>query len=303
MTAARSRTDNHTDRPPGDRSPSGPPPTYGDIDWHLLWRTARATKAWKTSAPRDWSERAESYARRVLSSPYVSNVLTMLDIDHQTTVLDVGCGPGTLTLPLARRAASVTAIDYAAGMLDRLRAAAEQQCLTNIRTVLCAWEDDWHQASVSVHDVAIASRSLNIDDLGAGIAKLDAYARKRVYLVERIAPTPFDPAAFTAVGRPFDSGPDYIYTLNILYTMGIHPEVRQIAISPEDTYPDLEHALERYRWMIKNITGEEEQRLRAFLSSRIISKTGDRVTIGGLAPQRWALISWQPSGHRETNYS
>jgi SAM-dependent methyltransferase len=227
----------------------------------------------------------------------------MLDIDHQTTVLDVGCGPGTLTLPLARRAASVTAIDYAAGMLDRLRAAAEQQCLTNVRTVLCAWEDDWRQASITNHDVAIASRSLNIEDLGGGIAKLDEYARKRVYLVERIDPTPFDPAAFAAVGRPFDSGPDYIYTLNILYTMGIHPEVRQITIAPEDTFPDLEHALERYRWMIKNITGEEEQQLRAFLSSRIVSKTAGGVTIGGLAPQRWALISWRPSGYREAHAS
>lgn len=301
MIAARHQIDSHTERLAGDRSPSGTPSTYGDIDWHLLWRTARAAKAWKTSAPRDWSERAETYSRRVLSSPFVDHVLAMLDIDPQNTVLDVGCGPGTLTLPLARRAASVTAIDYAAGMLDRLREAAEQQRLTNIRTVLCAWEDDWQQASITVHDVAIASRSLNIDDLAAGIAKLDKYARKRVYLVERITPTPFDPTAFAAVGRPFDSGPDYIYTLNILYTMGIHPEIRQITIAPEDAFPDLECALERYRWMIKNITDEEEQRLRAFLSSRIVSKTGDRVRIGGLAPQRWALISWCPSGYRETH--
>jgi FkbM family methyltransferase len=221
----------------------------------------------------------------------------MLDIDQQTTVLDVGCGPGTLALPLARRVASVTAVDYAPGMLEQLTATADKEQLDNIRTVHCAWEDDWSDASITVHDVAIASRSLSIDDLATGIAKLDKHARKRVYLVERIAPTPFDPAAFSAVGRPFDSGPDYIYALNILYTMGIHPEVRQIEIAPENTYPDLGHALERYRWMIKNMTGEEEQRLSVFLASRIVSRTADTVTLGGLTPQRWALISWKPTNN------
>jgi len=303
MTAASHQSNDHAGHRLGGRSPTGKPSTYGDIDWHLLWRNARAGKSWKTSAPQDWSKRAASYAQRVLSSPYVSRVLAMLDIDRQTTVLDVGCGPGTLAVPLARRAASVTAIDYAPGMLERLATAAEQEQLSNIKMVHCAWEDDWNDAAITVHDVAIASRSLSIDDLGAGITKLDEHARKRVYLVERIAPTPFDPAAFTAVGRPFDSGPDYIYALNMLYTMGIHPEISQIEIAPETTYPDLDHALERYRWMIKNMTDEEEQRLRSFLCSRIVSRTAGTVTIGGLAPQRWALISWQPSGKRGSSGS
>ncbi len=302
MAAASHQIKDHADHRSGKLPATAKMATYGDIDWHLLWRNARAGKSWKTSAPEDWSKRAARYAQRVLSSPYVSRVLALLDVDHRTTVLDVGCGPGTLAVPLAQRVASVTAIDYAPGMLDRLAAAGKAQ-LSNVRTVHCAWEDDWNKASITVHDVAIASRSLGIDDLAAGLAKLDQYARKRVYLVERIAPTPFDPAAFAAVGRPFDSGPDYIYAVNILYTMGIHADVRQIEIAPETTYPDLDHALERYRWMIKNMTGEEEQRLSTFLASRIVSRTTDTVTLGGLTPQRWALISWQPSANRGTSPS
>ncbi|MBE0584972.1 MAG: methyltransferase domain-containing protein [Desulfofustis sp.] len=276
-------------------------PTYSDIDWQLLWHNARAGKSWKTSAAQDWSKRSESFAERVMSSPFVDRVLSLLDIDRQTTVLDVGCGPGTLALPLAERAGSVTALDYAEGMLVRLRSLAVERRLTSIRALLCGWEDDWAAKGVGEHDVAIASRSLNVDNLAVAIAKLNQYASKQVYITERIAPTPFDPAAFSAVGRPFNSGPDYIYTLNILYTMGIHPEVRHIEISAENTYPDLEHALQRYRWMLKDLTDDEEQRLSAFLSSRIVSQTPDQLTLKGLAPQRWALISWKKNGSQGTN--
>jgi hypothetical protein len=275
--------------------------TYADIDWQLLWHNARAGTSWKPSAAQDWSNRSESFAERVISSPYVARVLSLLEIDRQTTILDVGCGPGTLALPLAEQAGSVTALDYAEGMLSRLRILAAERRLTTIRTLHCAWEDDWAVKGVGVHDVAIASRSLNIDNLAAAIAKLNQHASKQVYIVERIAPTPFDPAAFAAVGRPFDSGPDYIYTLNILYSMGIHPEVRHIEISPEDTYPDLEHVRQRYRWMLKDLTDDEEQRLSDYLSSRIVSTAPDRLRIKGLAPQRWALISWKKDRSQGTN--
>ncbi|GAB2934311.1 methyltransferase domain-containing protein [Streptomyces mayteni] len=51
------------------------------------------------------------------------------------TLLEVGCGPGTLTADLAARVApgEVTAVDRAAGILDDARAEAESRGLTNVR--------------------------------------------------------------------------------------------------------------------------------------------------------------------------
>jgi SAM-dependent methyltransferase len=49
-----------------------------------------------------------------------------------TSVLDFGCGAGRLTLPLARRAATVVACDIAPTMLDYVRQNAETAGLPNI---------------------------------------------------------------------------------------------------------------------------------------------------------------------------
>jgi ubiquinone/menaquinone biosynthesis C-methylase UbiE len=56
-------------------------------------------------------------------------------------VLDVGCGPGRLTIPLARAVGEngcVVAIDLQAGMLERAREKAEAASLANIRFVHAA---------------------------------------------------------------------------------------------------------------------------------------------------------------------
>jgi SAM-dependent methyltransferase len=159
------------------------------------------------------------------SSPFVSLVLSRLPLNNDQTVLDIGAGPGTLSLPIARKVRSVTAVDYSAGMLAALKDNAMRTGIDNIRTVQVSWEDDWSRLGIEQHDIAIASRSLAVADLKGALCKLNRYASNYVFIVDRISPTPFDPEAFQAIGRPFSPGPDYIYTLNMLYSMGIHPQV------------------------------------------------------------------------------
>ena len=47
------------------------------------------------------------------------------------TILDIGCGTGIYTLPLAREASKVTGVDLSKTMLDRFREEAQKQDLTN----------------------------------------------------------------------------------------------------------------------------------------------------------------------------
>ena len=65
-------------------------------------------------------------------------IIAHLDPQPGMTVLDVGCGPGRLTLPLAERvgdSGQVVAVDIQAGMLDRVREKAKAAGIENLELV------------------------------------------------------------------------------------------------------------------------------------------------------------------------
>jgi len=110
-----------------------------------------------------WSQAAKAY-EKVFIDPYVTDVrnnplkktLHRLRDPEEGVVADLGCGIGPLLPFLARRFKTVHAVDFAAGMLDRAREAA-QNC-ANVR---------FHQASFldlaevqGPVDVALAVNSL-----------------------------------------------------------------------------------------------------------------------------------------------
>jgi ubiquinone/menaquinone biosynthesis C-methylase UbiE len=65
-------------------------------------------------------------------------LLDRAGIEPGMDVLDAGCGPGRLTLPLAERVGelgSVVALDLQEGMLSRLRARLEEKSVAHVRTL------------------------------------------------------------------------------------------------------------------------------------------------------------------------
>lgn len=271
-----------------DRSPT----TINDIDFMALWQSARTKRAWSSKGVKDWNKKAASFAARNVNGPYAELFLSKIPFNGDETVLDMGSGPGTLSLPLAAKAKQVTAVDYSSGMLQALSELAARQNINNISTIEAAWEDDWEKAGIGIHHTAIASRSLNVADLAGALKKLDRSASHRVILADRISPTPFDPDVFDAIGRTFDSGPDYIYTINILYQLGIHPNVEIIGLPAITTYTDFNNVLDAYRWMLKDISEEEDTRLRNYLHATVQKNDDGTLSIERRHPLRWALIWW-----------
>ena len=71
-------------------------------------------------------------------------ILETLALSPGMAVLDAGCGPGRLTLPLAHSvgpAGHVVALDIQPGMLDRARARTESAGYTNVEFVVAALGD------------------------------------------------------------------------------------------------------------------------------------------------------------------
>ncbi len=87
----------------------------------------------------------------VLDNPYtdalaaVSKLVDRAGVVAGMRVLDAGCGPGRLTIPLARRvgpSGEVVALDVQEGMLDRVRRKATKHGMNNVRTILAALASD-----------------------------------------------------------------------------------------------------------------------------------------------------------------
>lgn len=75
----------------------------------------------------------------------VQVLLNRADVRAGMRVLDAGCGPGRLSIPLARRvgeSGEVVALDVQKGMLDRVRRNSVRAGVRNVRTVLGALDEN-----------------------------------------------------------------------------------------------------------------------------------------------------------------
>lgn len=195
------------------------------IDFSALYRAHLARAARTAKTPEHWNKRAEKIAANCAAprDPYLEQFAAKMDFSGAQTLLDVGCGPGSVCLNVASHFEHVYGIDYSEGMLDVARRRAAAMGVTNATFIHCAWEDDW--SGLPECDIAVASRSTLVMDLEQALYKLNQKARLRVYTTHTVAPTFVDPRILSAIGRTSAFLPNYIYAVNILYRMGIYAKV------------------------------------------------------------------------------
>jgi len=261
-------------------------------DWNRAWREMRTSKPSPARHAKFWDGRSRSFAKHVTRTGYAEKFLEIMEPRPEWTVLDMGCGAGTLALPLADKVQTITAVDFSERMLSILREECLAKNINNIRMVHAGWEDDWVKVGLGQYDVAIASRSLVVDDLKGTIAKLNHAARKSVFIVTVVGDGPHDRRAYEAVGRELQVGPDYIYNYNVLYQMGIYAKVDFITQQVQDTYAEREEAMESVRWMFPEITREEEEKLDAYMTRHLTCRDGLWM-LDYAKPVRWAVLWWE----------
>lgn len=113
-------------------------------------------------------------------------------------------------------------------------------------------------------------------------------ARLRVYLTHLVGGCFIDPALIEALVRRRPPLPDYIYVLNILHGMGIHPRLDYI--DQENRLAgasDFDDFAARVAWTLGELTQDELARLRAWVEG-----AGSLAAAAG-PPVQWAFISWE----------
>ncbi len=184
----------------------------------------------------DWNKLAIYYDRvSQLEAEYTPNQLDCLEISAGDTVLDIGCGPGRISVPAALRAKRVTALDAFDEMLALCARNAKLAGAGNISTVHLDWRDAVIGKNIQKHDIVIAARSVGLMDP----RKLNAAADKCAVMIG------WTPGWLPSVGSLFEGVAEdptmkfsdeddpirryivgYQHAFNQVYEMGALPNVR-----------------------------------------------------------------------------
>jgi SAM-dependent methyltransferase len=261
------------------------------IDWNEAWKRQQSgvfDDGWNRAY---WDKRAPHFAMSREGGPYVERFIELVNPEPQWRVLDVGCGSGTLAVPLASRVREITALDISSVMLDSLRVRCEQHEIDNVAPVRASWTDDWQSLALEPHDVVIASRSLVVSDLRQAIEKLNRFALRRVCISTPAGEGPLDPAMFRAIGRRRRFGADYIYVYNLLYQMGLQANLHFITYRENKSYRDKDSVFTALRCRIGELLPQEEKILREYIDSAFSCRDGRWRRI---VPRtvKWAVMWW-----------
>jgi SAM-dependent methyltransferase len=258
-----------------------------DIDFAERYREHVRLENRPAKPPAYWDARAAGLREDIFETAYTRGFLARMNFEGCATLLDVGCGAGTIGLSAASRLEHVYGLDYSPGMLAAFAENARVRGLTRATPILLGWDDDW--AGVPVCDIAVASRSTAVPDLEAAVLKLQSKARVRVYLTYP-ADGHFVPAGVrAAIGRPGFALPDYLCVIGILHQLGLDPTLDYLPGENRfATCSSFDEFAKKVSQSVGPLTDEESMRLRAYYEAG-----RDRVA---QQPLRWALFSWETAG-------
>lgn len=270
--------------PPSPSIRTPPMMTLRDIDFAERYRRAYEQSGRAERTPAYWDARAARMRDGASASAYQQRFVDALRLDDCRTLLDVGCGPGTIALAVAPRLDHVYGLDFSPAMLQAFRDEARQRCITHATAIQHAWNDDWHD--VPVCDVVVASRATAVPDFEAAVQKLCAHARRRVYLTYPAFGQFMGDELSCLLGRAHGPLPDYLCVVGVLHHLGIHPSLSFL--------PD------RHRFLGVRDGEDFLGRVRDYIGALTLAE--EAVTLEYFARHRarfdearmyWALLSWK----------
>lgn len=261
-----------------------------DINWQYYWEKELKNLP-SNNKSKDWDNIAKKFEKWMEKDDYPEKVLNKIQTMPQYSVLDIGCGEGVLTIPLAKKVSNVTCVDLSKEMLELLKKKAKNENLDNLNYIQGNFEDiDLN--TVGKQDIVIASRSLN------GIMNIEGLLKKLNEIGTHIYITLWGPGsrkyedmARNVLNRENSKYPSYMYVCNILYQMGIIANVEKMECETINTYETIEEAMDRYRWKIGNLD-QDENILRNHLENTLI-KNDDGTFKNPYEKPDWILIWWK----------
>ena len=192
---------------------------------------------------------AAGYARGAKKDAAAEDLITAISrqglLPEGARVLDVGCGPGHTAIAFARHGAEVTALDFSAAMLDRLRVTLRSDIAGRVHPVEANWEEvdlanrGWEQA----FDLTLACMTPAIRT-PENFLKLHRASRGGCYFrgwADRRRDPVLEALWLHLTGKPAPSlvgmTGGVLVAFNLLYAMGCSPSVEFQEVSWERHEP------------------------------------------------------------------
>jgi SAM-dependent methyltransferase len=241
-----------------------------------------------------WTPRTVAwYERANAAGDYAACVLgaVMPALADCRTALDVGAGFGALTLPLARRLRSVTALEPSFAMAAALRRAVARGGFRNVTLVPAAWGE----VRLPRHDLVLCAH------VGPLLREDSAFYREvtdvagRAVVLVHDAPGADDKFFFrdlypALLGRPYERTRDADASLRALAALGISPHVSLVEYRSDQPFTSLEDACDFWMTYMRLEGSDMRAFLRHFLLERLT-----REGAGWRAPfrKRVRVILWR----------
>ncbi len=264
------------------------------IDWNKVWkdtlekqlalnRNVDCSSIWhgEKNARQFWRMFQDDKARAVTEKR-----IKDLKLSPDSRVLDIGSGPGTLAIPIARQVAHVTAVEPSDGMMNVMQENIKEYGIENIDTVHKDWEAVDVRSDLSApYDVVFASYSLGMKDIRASIRKMMDASSKYIYLYWFAGETSWDIHSRklwpSLHGCEYQPAPKCNVLYNVLYDMEIYPNVSVFPFEHIHRYANFEEAVEDFKSYYNVTSDSQETVLRDYLEGILEPDNGNLIQRGG----------------------
>ncbi len=223
----------------------------------------------------------------------VQKQLASMEIPEGSSVLDIGAGPGTLSVPLALSGCSVTVVEPSGPMIRGMEA---YRALTNappIRVIQKIWEDASPE-EIGRHDVVIASLSLMMADIRDCIKKMDDCANSAVHLFWFLLPPSLSRGNCELWpllhGEPYNYEPTADILWNVLFQLDIYANLTIESRTVGQAYTSAEEMHQDYYTRLLAITDDQKRIVDKYLDERAVRTDNDYVLPG---TSKTAHIWWE----------
>lgn len=262
-----------------------------EIDWAYFWEKKVESKE---NIEKDWNKVAPKFGTYAICGGYHKEFLSKVIINKEDTVLDLGCGNGIITIPIAKEVKSVTAIDLSDKMLEILDKKAKEENINNIKTM----KADLSKISVKEvgnHDIVIASRSItrvkNIQEL---IYNLNEIANKYVFIsIYGINNWKIEKEFYESIDKDYQEFPTHRYLFNSLLDIGISPNVENLNINHHREYENLDDFFKRRNWNLDELTEDEIKQAKDYLNNILKVNPKNRNLYNETDIMDWVLVWWK----------